>query len=401
MCNLIVTLCPSCLKAAAPSRLKKCVNKSGPFIGGITCTVNEFKIISKNPCESCNARQRPSSPTRLRTQDILEEMCLKIPEWRPAPPPEDPTPPNTILPNWSPETLAATQTEELFFEHITRFHCVEVKNREGLSSQRGGIPLCLVAGVPRRNRKPVGVYRRPPRFAPTKTSRVEGRGWATISLPLSARGNSLLGLEPAPRAKSDQGNQLPARTPSCLVPEVIEPRSPVRHENLVVSPLPTKSLKLQIPPEASASDQPQGIGSTLSSAKSGRSEYLLPGPSPQVQTFSAEAFAQIPSHYDLRPVQYPAPLHFPTPEQPAQEREQRETLDQISQRAQECQERERQQLESQRIRESQQRDDQRSRSEVAPPRTVNDVQFQSVRPSKSQRILRFISRLSKDRSSGI
>ncbi|ESZ93756.1 hypothetical protein SBOR_5854 [Sclerotinia borealis F-4128] len=436
MCNLIFTLCPTCSKVAASPRVKKCAERFGPFMNVTPCITTETKIIAKNPCVSCPARrQEPSGPTRLLTRDIIEEMSFKIPECYPTPQSKDP-----ILPEWTSETLAPTQNNELFFEHITKQHSVEVKNRQDLSSQRGGIPLCLVAGVG-RNQTPARLYRRPPRFTPGGRSRPKDR--ATIALPPSAWNNrrriSRLGIPPAPRASSLQAT--PTRTPSCLVPEGIKRRSQVQHKLLMVSPLtPIKPPKLHIPLEASASTQPQDTGSAPSSATSSHSKYLLPGPSPQVETFSAVSFAQIPAHYDMRPVSIPPPLRVPTPQQRVEERERRGALQEIQQRIKERQERERQdcerqererqeqdrerqdrerqererqeqerqvrerqQLETQRIRDFQEHDfqeydfqpheDHRSRSEVAPPRTVNDVQFQSVRPLRPSRSLKMLSRI--------
>ncbi|RAL66463.1 hypothetical protein DID88_006153 [Monilinia fructigena] len=120
---------------------------------------------------------------------------------------------------------------------------------------------------------------------------------------------SRLGIAPAPRAQSLQADQPPARTPTCLIPEGIKRRSQSLHQDCIVAPLaplaPHKSLELKIPEKASTSTQPQATDSTPSSAISAHSESHIPEPSPLEQRFSPVAFAQIPSHFDLR--------HGPTP----------------------------------------------------------------------------------------
>ncbi|KAJ8061696.1 hypothetical protein OCU04_009496 [Sclerotinia nivalis] len=396
MCSFVSALCPICTKIAAPSRVKKCAEKSGPFMNTIPCKTNDTKIIAMNPCVPCSNPGRPSSPTRILTGDILEDLCWRIPEWHPTAPKDRIL--SGVLPNWNSETLALKQTKEFFFEHIPRSHSAELRNRQGLPSQRNGPPLCLVAGVYQRParayQRPAPVYRRPPRFTPAKTSRRER---ATIALPPSAwnnrRRNSQLGPAPSTRASSLQANFAPAGIPTCLVPEGIRRQSRIQHEASVALPSMPESLKIQIPAKASASAQPENTKPIPSSAKSVHSEYLLPGPSPQVQTFSPVSFAQIPAHYDVRPIPTPTPLRIPTRQQRVQERERRKTLDQIQERVRVRQERERQKLESERIREFQQREDQRARSEVTPSKTVNDVQFRSVRPTKSKRSLRLLPKL--------
>ncbi|KAB8292202.1 hypothetical protein EYC80_007944 [Monilinia laxa] len=395
MCNLIFTLCPTCSKVAAQSRVKNCADKANPLISR-PCTKNEIRNFAKAPSVSCTSHpQGLSNSVGSLTRDILEQMSFKIPELCPAQPPKD-----VILPRWTFETLTAIQTKELFFEHITRHHSVDVKNRQFLSSQRGGIPLCLMAGVV-RSRKPVRVFqRRSPRFAPPTTSRPQGRGHNTIDLPPSAWNNrrriSRLGIAPAPRAQSLQADQPPARTPTCLILSGIKQRSEPLYQGCIVAPLaPRISLELKIPEKASTSTEPQATEPTPSSAISAHSESHIPEPSPQEQRFSAVAFAQIPSHFDLRHAPTPSPLRIPTEKQRAEERERRETLDQIQERVRQRQDRERQdrerqdqgcqQLETERIQDFQQRgQEQRSRSEVASPRTANDVQFQRVRPLKSK-----------------
>ncbi|KAF7859712.1 hypothetical protein EAF04_008791 [Stromatinia cepivora] len=396
MCSIVSILCPICTKDAAPSRIKKCAEKSGSFMNTKPCKTNDTKIIAMNPCVPCSNPERPSSPTRILTGDILEDLCWRIPEWHPIAP-KDLTP-SGAPPNWNSETLALKQSKEFFFEHIPRSHSAELRNRQGLPSQRNGLPLCLVAGVKQRParayQRPAPVYQRPPRFTPAKTSRRER---ATIALPPSAwnnrRRNSRFGAAPSTRASSLQANFAPIEIPNSLVPEGIHRQSRIQHESSVALPSTPESLKIQIPAEASASAQPQNTKPIPSSATSVHSDYLLPGPSPQAETFSPVTFAQIPAHYDVRPIPAPTPLRIPTRQQRVQERERRTTLDQIQERVRVRQECERQKLESERIREFQQREDQRPRSEVTPPKTVNDVQFRSVRPIKSKRSLRLLPKL--------
>lgn len=390
MCNLIFTICPTCRKVAAPSRVRKCVERSSAT--GTSCQTHETKIMAMNPCAKCSKLTEPSNPTRAQTRDILEEMSLKIPESRPILPPKIPLLAEN-LPDWNPETLALVQSDELFLEHITRQHSVQVKNRQGLPSQRTGLPLCLVAGM---KQHPARVYQQLPKFASPRTP---GRERATIALPPSAWNNhrriSRLGVAPEPRSTSFHAGSAPTRTPTCLVPEGIRRRSRLEQESSAVLPVIPEALRIRIPSEASASTQYQDTKTIPSSATSAHSEFLLPGPSPQVDTFSAVAFASIPAHYDMRPASIPAPLRAPTPQQRNEERERRETLDYIEKRMQERQEEERSRLrlETERIREFQQREDTRSRSEATPSRTIHDVQFQSVRPLQSKRSLKILPRL--------
>lgn len=403
MCSNVSILCPICTKVAAPSRVMECAEKSGRFMNATPCKTSDNKIIAMNSCVRCSNPERPSSPTRILTGDILKDRCWRIPEWHPTAPKE--LNPSEVLPNWNSETLALKQIKEFFFEHIPRSHNLVLLNRQGLPSQRKGLPLCLVAGVKQRParayQRPVPVHRRPPRFTAVTTSR---RQRATIALPPSAwenrRQNSQFGAAPSTRASSLQANFAPAGTSTCLIPEGIRRQSIIQYEASLAIPSMPESLKIRIPEEACAPPQAQNTKSIPSSATSIHSGYLLPGPSPQVETFSSVTHAQIPAHYDVRPILTPPPLRIPTRQQRVQERERRKTLDQIQERIRvrqererQNQERERQNLESERIRELQQRGDQRSHSEVTPSRTVNDVQFQSVRPIKSKRSLRQLLKL--------
>ncbi|KAA8564546.1 hypothetical protein EYC84_011467 [Monilinia fructicola] len=213
-----------------------------------------------------------------------------------------------------------------------------------------------MAGVMGSNQKPIQVFQpRPPRFAPPATSRARGRGRNTIDVPPSAWNNrrriSRLGIPPVPRGQSLQANQPPARTPTCLVPEGIKRRSQAQHHDCIVAPLAArKSIELEMPEKASISTQPQATNSTPSSTASAHGENLITGPSPQEQRFSAVAFAQVPSHFDLRQAPIPSPLRVPTEKQRAKERERRETLNQIQERVRQRQDRERQDRERQKIR---------------------------------------------------
>ncbi|TGO57541.1 hypothetical protein BCON_0064g00080 [Botryotinia convoluta] len=371
MCILILTFCPTCSKVAAPSRVEKCVNRSDA-----SHTPSTTQITAMNPCIRCSSRNEPSNPTGALTRDILEEMCMRIPEWHPTAP-QEPIP--EISPNWNSETLARAQDEELFFEHITRSHSVEVKNRQDLPSQCNGFPLCLMAGIKQR---PSPVNQRLARSRPDRSK-------FTLP-PLSWNNNPRtrrLGVAPAPQAVSLQADSAQAETPSRLVPGENHRRSQLQEESSSVS----SPLRLQIPPQGSSSIETQDTESTPSSATSTRSEYLLPGPSPQTETFSPVAFAQIPAHYDMRRTSISIPPRVSTTQQRVQVREQHETNDQMPQRTREHQEeRKRQNLESERMRELQQRDvqpEQRSHSENVPPRHVNDVEFNSVRPKRSLKLL--------------
>lgn len=347
MCNIIFTFCPTCSKVAAPSRVEKCPEKMSLAMRFGSCPFNEVNRDSKDPCVSCARRlQEQASLTRAHTRDILEEMCLKIPGMPPAPPPKDP-----ILPNWKFETLIAIQTEELFLDHITRYHSVEIKNREGLTSQRDGLPLCLVAGVARKNRTSSRIYQRPQRFNPLRVPRVEnGQAPATIALAPSAWNNrrriSRLGI--APRAKSLQASPPAPTIPICLVPGGAKQKTQLLQQDCMVPPLtPLKPLKVEIPARTPAPGQPQSTDST----------HLTPGSSSQ-ERFSAASFAQIPSHFDLRPGSVPPPLHIPTLQQRVKERERRDTLDQIHERARQRREREsqeRQKLEQQTLEQQRER----------------------------------------------
>ncbi|CAD6452200.1 d430f1e0-7a18-4f22-9182-24670dbc40d6 [Sclerotinia trifoliorum] len=396
MCSNISILCPICKKVAAPPRVMECAEKSGSFVNAIPCETSDTKIFAMNPCVRCSNPERPSSPTRILTGDILRDRCWRIPEWHPTAPKD--LNPSGVLPNWNSETLALKQTKEFFFEHIPRSHSLVLMNRQGLPSQRNGLPLCLVAGVKQRParayRRPAPVHQRPPRFTPATTSQ---RQRATIAWPPSAwnnrRRNNQLGPAPSTRASSLQANFAPEGTPTCLIPEGIRRQSRIQHEASLALPSLPESLRIQIPAEACAPAQPQNTKPIPSSATSIHSGYLLPGPSPQVETFSSVLLAQIPAHHDVRPILTPPPLRIPTRQQRVQERERRKTLDQIQERIRLRQERERQILESEQIREFQQREDQRSHSEATPSTIVNDVQFQSVGPVKSKRSFRLFPKL--------
>ncbi|TGO30189.1 hypothetical protein BPAE_0007g00660 [Botrytis paeoniae] len=371
MCNLILTFCPTCTKDAAPSRVEKCANRSKP-----AHTPSTTQITAMNPCIRCSNLNKPSNSTGVLTRDILEEMCAKIPEWHPTTS-QEPIP--GILPNWNSETLARAQDEELFFEHITQSHSVEVKNRQDLPSQRNGFPLCLMAGIKQR---PPPVNQRLARSRPERSK-------FTLP-PLSWNNNPRtrrLGVAPAPQAASLQADSAQTGTASRLVLGENHRRSQVQGESHIVS----SPLRLQIPPQRSSSIEAQDTGSTPSSATSTRSEYLLPGPSPQTETFSPVAFAQIPAHYDMRRTSIPTPVRVSTTQPQFQAREQHETNDQMPQRTREHQEEhKRQNLESERMRELQQRDvqcEQTSHSENMPPRHVKDVEFKSVRPKRSLKLL--------------
>ncbi|KAF5870786.1 uncharacterized protein Bfra_009339 [Botrytis fragariae] len=371
MCHLFLTFCPSCSRVAAPSRVEKCANRSDAAHTPITTQITAMK-----PCIRCNNRNKPSNPTGVLTQDILEEMCVKIPEWHPTAP-QDPA--TGILPNWDSESLARTQDEELFFEHITQSHSVEVKNRQDLPSQRNGFPLCLMAGIKQR---PSPVNQRLERSRPDRSK--------FTSPPLSWNNNPRtrrLGVAPAPQAAAIQADSPPSGIATHLVPGVNHRRSQAQEESSIIS----SPLRLQIPPQISSFIETQDTESTPSSATSTRSEYLLPGPSPQAETFSPVAFAQIPAHYDMRRTSVSTPVRVSTTQPQVQAREQHEANDQMSQRSREHQEeRKRQNLESERMRELQQRDvqcEQTSHSENLPPRHVKDVGFKSVRPKRSLKLL--------------
>ncbi|TGO12450.1 hypothetical protein BTUL_0088g00260 [Botrytis tulipae] len=355
MCNLTLTFCPTCSKVAAPSRVEKCADRSDA-----AHTPSTIKITAMNPCIRCSNRDQPSNPTGALTRDILEDMCLKIPEWHPTTP-QEPIP--GILPNWNSETLTRAQDEELFFEQITQSHSVEVKNRQDLPSQRSGFPMCLVAGIKQR---PSPVNRGLARSRPERSK--------FTSPPLSWNKNPRtrrLGVVPAPRVASLQTDSTPSGTPSRLVPEENHRRSQVQGESSIVSP----PLRLQIPPQRPSFRETQDTESTPSSATPTHSEYLLPG-----QSFSPIAFAQIPTHYDTRRPSIPTPPRVSTTQPQPQAREQNETINQMSQPTREYQEElKRQNLEGERMRVLQQRD--------VPPRHVKDVEFKSVRPKRSLRLL--------------
>ncbi|KAF7945421.1 hypothetical protein EAE96_010195 [Botrytis aclada] len=377
MCTSTVTFCPNCSKVSAPSRVEKCANRSDA-----SHTPIKTEITAMNPCIRCSDQNKPTNPTRALTRDILEDMSMKIPEWHPTAP-QEPTP--GIPPNWNSETLARAQDEEFFFEHITRSHSVEVKNREDLPSQRRGLPLCLIAGIEQR---PSPGNQRLSRSRPAR-SRPERSKYT--SPPLSWNNNPRnrrLGVAPAPRAAPLQESSAPSGTPSRLVPGENQRSSQVQGKSSIVSPPP----RLQIPPPGSSSLITQETESTPSSTTSTRSEYLLPGPSPQTETFSPIAFAQIPAHYDMRRTSIPTPPRISPTQQQVQVREQHETMNQIPQRTREHQEEhKRQSLESERVRELQQRDvqpEQRSQSDNVPARHVKDVKFNSVRPKRSAKLLR-------------
>ncbi|TGO58532.1 hypothetical protein BOTNAR_0180g00210 [Botryotinia narcissicola] len=273
MCNLTLTFCPTCSKVAAPSLVEKCADRSDAAHTPITT-----KITAMNPCIPCSNRNQPSNPTGVLTRDILEDMCLKIPEWHPTKP-QEPIP--GILPNWNSETLTRARDEELFFEHITQSHSVEVKNRQDLPSQRGGFPLCLIAGIKQR---PSPVNRGLARSRPERPK--------FTSPPLSWNNNPRtrrLSVAPAPRAASLQTDSTLSGTPDRLVPGGNHRRSQAQEQSAIVSP----PLRLQIPPQRPSFSETQDTESTPSSAPSTRSEYRLPG-----QSFSPIAFAQIPTHYD-------------------------------------------------------------------------------------------------------
>ncbi|KAF7914294.1 uncharacterized protein EAF01_000700 [Botrytis porri] len=340
MCQLILTFCPICSKVAAPSRVEKCANRSDP-----AHTPTTTQITAMNPCNRCHNLNKPSNPTRALTRDILEEMCMQIPEWHPTTP-QEPIP--GILPNWDSETSTRAQDEELFFEHTTRSHSVEIKNRQDLPSQRNGFPLCLVAGI---NQRPSPVNRGLERSRPERSK--------FTSPPLSWNNNPRtrrLGVAPAP--------------------------SRVQGKSPIVSP----PLRLQIPAPRPSFPETQDPESTPSSTTSTRSEYLLPGPSPQTETFSPVAFAQIPAHYDMRPTSLPTSPRISTtqPQVQVQAPKKHETNNQLPQQIQKHQEElTRQNLESDRMRELQQCDVQ--------PRHVKDVEFKSVRPKGSFKLLRLSS----------
>lgn len=363
MCNLIFTYCPTCSKAAAPSRVEKCADRSDA-----AHTPSTIEITAMNPCIRCSNRNQPSNPTGVLTRDILEDMCLKIPEWHPTAP-QEPIP--GILPNWNAETLTRAQDEELFFEHITQSHSVEVKNRQDLPSQRSGFPLCLIAGIKQRH-SPVnrGLARSRP-----ERSRFTSPPISYNNNPRTRR----LGVAPAPRAASLQADSTPSGTPSRLVPGGNHRNSQVQGESSIV----TSPLRLQIPPQRPSYSETQDTESTPSSASSStptRSEYLLSESSTQTETFSPVAFAQIPAHYDIRRTSIPTPPRVSTTQPQVQAREQRETIHQMSQRTPEDQEElRRQNLESERMRVLQQRD--------VPPRHAKDVEFKSVRPKRSLKLL--------------
>ncbi|KAF7924367.1 uncharacterized protein EAE98_007418 [Botrytis deweyae] len=364
MCTLTLTFCPTCSKVAAPSRVEKCADRSDA-----SHTPSTTKITAMNPCIRCNNRNKPVNPTRALTRDILEDMCLKIPEWHPTAP-QEPIP--GILPNWNSETLTRAQDDELFFEHVTQSHSVEVKNRQDLPSQRNGFPLCLMAGIKQR---PSPVNQRLERSRPERSK--------FTSPPLSWNNNPRnrrLGVAPAPRTASLQTESTPSGTLSRLVPGETNQRSQAQEESSIVSP----ALRLQIPPQRSSSIEPQDTESTPSSGTSTRSESLI-----QTAIFSPIAFAQLPAHYDMRRTSIPTP-RVSTTQPRVQAREQHETVDRMSQRTPENQELKRQSLESKRMRELQQRNvqpEQRSHSNNGPPRHVNDVEFKSVRPKRSLRLL--------------
>ncbi|KAF7934165.1 uncharacterized protein EAE97_008525 [Botrytis byssoidea] len=363
MCNLTLTFCPTCSKVAAPSLVEKCADRSDAAHTPITT-----KITAMNPCIRCSNRNQPSNPTGVLTRDILEDMCLKIPEWHPTTP-QEPIP--GILPNWNSETLTRAQDQELFFEHITQSHSLEVKNRQDLPSQRSGFPLCLIAGIKQR---PSPVNRGLARSRPERSK--------FTSPPLSWNNNPRtrrLGVAPAPRVASLQTDSTPSGTPDRLVPGGNHQRSQAQEESSIVSP----PLRLQIPPQRRSSSGTQGPESTPLSASSStpsRSEYPLSESSIQKETFSPLAFAQIPTHYDTRRPSIPTPSRVPPTQPQLQAREKHETINQISPRTREYQkELKRQNLESERMRILQQLD--------APPRHVKDVEFKSVRPKRSLRLL--------------
>ncbi|KAF7876918.1 uncharacterized protein EAF02_008138 [Botrytis sinoallii] len=204
------------------------------------------------------------------------------------------------------------------------------------------------------------------------------------SPPLSWNNNPRtrrLGVAPAPQAASLQTESTPSGTLSRLVPGETHQRSQAQEESSIVS----SALRLQIPPQRPSSIETQDTKSTPSSGTSTRSESLI-----QTETFSPIAFAQIPAHYDMRRTSIPTP-RVSTTQPRVQAREQHETIDRMSQRTPENQEElKRQNLESKRMRELQQRNvqpEQRSHSENGPPRHVNDVEFKSVRPKRSLRLL--------------
>ncbi|KAM0130073.1 hypothetical protein ACHAP3_007544 [Botrytis cinerea] len=376
MCNLIITFCPVCTKVAAPSRVQKCSYRSDA-----AHTPKTTKITAMNPCIRCRNCNKPSNPTGILTRDILEDMCMRIPEWHPTAP-QEPVP--GIFPSWNSETLSRAQDEELFLEHVTQIHSVEVKNRQGLTSQRKGFPLCLMAGIKQR---PSPVNQRLVRSRPERSK---------FTLPPLAWNNNprirRLGIAPAPRAASLQAGPARTGTASRLIPNENDPRSQHQEESSIASSLAREPLKLQIPPQRSSSTETQDTKSTPSSTTSARSEYLLPGPSPQTETFSATAFAQIPVHYDMRRTSIPIPAHVSTTQQQVQVDEQHDTIDQVPREHEE--ERKRQNLESERMRELQQRNiqtEQRIHSETMSSRNVNDVQFNSVRPKRSLELLPKIS----------
>ncbi|KAF7890559.1 hypothetical protein EAF00_008874 [Botryotinia globosa] len=363
MCNLTLTFCPTCSKVAAPSRVEKCADRSNAAHTPITT-----KITAMNPCFRCSSRNQPSNPTGVLTRDILEDMCMKIPEWHPTTP-QEPIP--GILPNWNSETLTRAQDEELFFEHITQSHSVEVKNRQDLPSQRSGFPMCLMAGIKQR---PSPVNQGLARSRPERSK--------FTSPPLSWNNNPRtrrLGVVPAPRVASLQRDSTASGTTSPLVPGGDHRRSQVQGESSIVSP----PLRLQIPPQIPSFSETQDSESTPSSASSStptRSQYLLSGSSTQTETFSPLAFAQIPTHYDTRRPSILTPPRVPTTHPQLQAREQHEIINQMSPRTREDQEElKRQNLESERMRVLQQRD--------VPPRHVKDVEFKSVRPKRSLRLL--------------
>ncbi|TGO42075.1 hypothetical protein BHYA_0013g00800 [Botrytis hyacinthi] len=374
MCNLTITFCPTCSKVAAPSRVEKCADRSDAAHTPITT-----KITAMNPCIRCSNHNKPSNPTGVLTRDILEDMCLKIPEWHPTAP-QEPIP--GILPNWSSETLARAQDEELFFEHTTRSHSVEVKNRQDLPSQRSGFPMCLIAGIKQR---PSPVNQGLARSRPERSK--------FTSPPLSWNNNTRtrrLGVAPAPRAASLQTDSTPSVIPIRLVPGENYRRSQAPEESSIVSP----PLRLHIPAQTQSSSQTQDTESNPSSASSStptRSEYHLSESSNQTETFSPVAFAQIPAHYDIRRTSIPTSPRVSTTQPQVQAREQRETIDQMSQRTREYQEElKRQNLKSERMRELHQRGvqpEQRSHSENVPPRQVKDIEFKSVRPKRSLKLL--------------
>ncbi|TEY64748.1 hypothetical protein BOTCAL_0143g00010 [Botryotinia calthae] len=376
MCNLTLTFCPVCTKVAAPSRVEKCSYRSDAAHAPKTT-----KITAMNPCIRCGNRNKPSNPTGVLTRDILEDMCMRIPEWHPTAP-HEPVP--GILPNWNSETLTRAQDKELFLEHVTQIHSVEVKNRQGLTSQRKGFPLCLIAGIKQR---PSPVNQRLVRSRPERSK-------FTLP-PLSWNNNPRirrLGIAPESRAASLHAGSTRTGTLSRLVPSENDRRSQHQEESSIVTSLARGRLRLQIPPQRSSSTETQDTTSTPSSATSTRSEYLIPGPSPQTETFSATAFAQIPAHYDIRRTSIPTPVRVSTTQQQVQVREQPETIDQVPREQQA--EHSRQNLESERMRELQQRNvqtEQRTHSETMPSRNVNDVKFNSVRPKRSLKLLPKIS----------